>query len=308
MGETGVADNSDPANIYFNPANVIGPARVYAQGSHWKLEPILADDLWTGGGSAGVSLERDESRVSTLAADLSYGRFDYGTSIATDPAGNPLGEYHSYEQFFSLALGGCVALSDSWDLRIGAAGKRWTANYGPAQFGGGPPYEFDAFAFDVGATLALRTTLEAWSVMPAAAVAIVNAGPDYDTPDFGSDPLPTRFHFGASVRVDSPTRRILGADVPVVAMVYNTEAVERFHDEDFSWGIGAELAVMQILFVRAGVSDYKEEDEFDQPVTVSGWGFGLGVPAGRIRARFDYTKTNTDFDDDKFGFAVDWLL
>ncbi|MCI0451997.1 MAG: hypothetical protein L0Z51_06330 [Candidatus Latescibacteria bacterium] len=115
-----MADNSDPANIFFNPANVVGNARVYAQGSRWDIAPIFAnDDLWTGGGSAGVCFQR--ANGSTLAADVSYGQFDYGTSVATTPSGQPLGEYEIVESYIALTLGAGFALGERSELRLGAA-------------------------------------------------------------------------------------------------------------------------------------------------------------------------------------------
>jgi hypothetical protein len=66
MGETGVADNSDPANIYFNPANVVGSPKVYVQGARWGVAPDLADDVWTGGGS-------DFTKTASLCEEDKYG-------------------------------------------------------------------------------------------------------------------------------------------------------------------------------------------------------------------------------------------
>jgi hypothetical protein len=307
MGETGAADNSDPANLYFNPANVVGRARIYVQGSRWGNE--YTDDLWLGGASAGISYHRAAgSRLAILSADFAYGRLDYGESLLTDPSGTPLGTFHSFEDYYALTLGAGFAVGDRWDLRLGGAVKRWAFDLAPAEFttsDAGP--QPDAFAFDVGTTAVLRTRVSEWSVVPALAVALVNAGPDIEVPDRDiSYPLPTRFHFGTSVRVESPTARILSADVPVIAVVYNVDGTERMNDGPFSWAIGGELAVAQMLFVRAGSFDY--DDDESQADNASGWGIGLGIPAGSLRARFDYTKTSASYEKDKFGVALDWLL
>ena len=308
MGETGAADNSDPANLYFNPANVVGKPRIYAQGSRWDYAPIFGDeiDIWIGSASAGICYPRDESsRVTSLCVDLAYGRLDYGKAIATDPSGMPLGEFDAYEDYVVLTLGAGIRVATDWELRAGVAAKRIHLNYGLSA----PPDEGDisGFAFDTGVTLARDAAFAGWNATPAIAVALVNAGPDLEFPDGNHDPLPMRFHFGGSIRVESPTTRILSADVPVIAMVTNVDAVERFHDEEFSWGIGSELAVAQIVFVRVGVSDYKDEFEFDSD-QLSGWGVGVGLPAGPFRARFDFTETSVEYTDDKYGLSIDWLL
>jgi hypothetical protein len=307
MGVTGVADNSDPANIYFNPANVVGAARVYAQGSRWDFIPVLAPDIWIGGGSAGICQQRADSRLATLSADVSYGRLDYGESTVTDPSGFPLGTFKAYEDYLALTLGAALRVADTWDLRVGIAGKRVHLNYGPEAFTtSGEDNDIDGFAFDAGITLARRAVVSDWNVVAAFALAVLNNGPDLEFPSGNSDPLPGRFHFGSSIRVDSPTVRVLSAEVPMVAFVYNLEGVERFHGDDFSWGIGGEFALAQVLFVRAGVSDHEDRVPYDRR-EVSGWGVGLGLPAGSFRARFDFARTSAIWED-QFGLTLDWMF
>ncbi len=308
MGETGAADNSDPANLYFNPANVVGKSRVYAQGSRWDYAPIFGDDidLWIGSASAGICYPRDESsRFTSLCVDLGYGRLDYGESIVTDPTGMPLGQVHTFEDYLALTLGAGIRVATDWELRAGVAAKRIHLKYGLS----GPPMDSDVsgFAFDTGVTFAREAAFAGWNAAPAFALALVNAGPDLEFSSGGEDPLPTRVHFGGSVRVESPTTRLLSADVPVIAIVTNVDGVDRFHGDEFSWGIGSELAVAQIVFVRVGISDYKDDFEFDSD-QLSGWGIGVGLPAGRFRARFDFTETSVNYTEDKYGLSVDWLL
>jgi hypothetical protein len=316
MGDNGVADNSDPGNVYFNPANVVGPARVYVQGSGWDLELYdLADDLWVCGGSAGVSFEQG-TRPLTLAIDISYAKFSYGESIATGPAGNMLGVYASFEQYVSVAAGVGLPLDDGVDLRVGVAAKRWWADYAPAEFTQDPaPSDSDAFAFDAGATVALPRTLSDWAVTPAMAVAFVNMGPGIDFGEDGEDPLPLRLHFGASVRIESTTTRVAGADVPVAAFVCNVDGTYRHHDEPFSWGIGTELAVAQVLFLCTGFASYPDDDSPEdesllERVDSSGWGVGLGIPAGSFRLRADYAHEPPLLSDaaDRYGVVLTWMF
>jgi hypothetical protein len=145
-----------------------------------------------------------------------------------------------------------------------------------------------------------------WGVVPACALAIVDLGPDVEFEDWGSDPLPKRLNFGGSIRIDSPTVRLLAADVPLVTVVWNVDATHGFNDEPFQWGMGSEFSLAQMLFLRAGVMDREDSYASDSDQT-TGWGVGVGVPAGPIRARFDFTKTSID-DEDKLGVALDWIL
>ncbi len=305
MGETGVADNSDPANIYFNPANVVGPRSVYANGSRWGLVPDIADDVWIGRGSGGVRLRSSDGLA--LGADVTYGRLDFGESIATDPSGNPLGVFHSFEEYIALTFGAGLNFGDDWELRLGGSAKRYHADLAPPDVSNQlQGIELDAWAFDLGSTLARRYDVGEWDIVPAIAVACVNLGADIDT-DSGDDPLPTRLHFGTSMRGESPTVQIFGADVPMLALVYNLEATERMHDGYFSWGLGGELAIAQVLFVRAGTLDIEDELEYQQ-ISRSGWGVGVGVPVASLRTRVDYSKSSVSFTEDKFGLSIEWIF
>ncbi len=312
MGETGVSDNSDPANIYFNPANVVGPRGAYLNGSRWDF-PLFSDDIWIGRGSGGLRFGSGDA--ISFGGDVTYGRLDYGESIATDASGNPLATVHNFEDFIALTIGVGLHFGNNWEARVGASGKRYHGHFAIAEVS--PPTEFrvaepDAFAMDIGTTLARRYDMGEWNVVPAIAVAYVNFGSDIDFGTPEDDPLPTRFHFGTSLRAESPTARVLGADVPVIAVVYNLEAVDRMHDSYFSWGIGGEIAIAQMLFVRAGTSDIDDDDDDSEDLgefeSQSGWGVGAGIPVGPVRTRFDYTKISDSYTDKKLGLSIDWLF
>lgn len=308
LGETGVADNTDPANVWFNPANVVGPARVYAQGTSWYVAPDTYEDMYVRGGNGGLSYETGaEGQPLSLAMDVSFAKFSYGQSIATDPTGVPLGTFEPWEKSFSVALGAGYLFQNGLDLRLGAAVKQFWAEYLPAEFTmEGSDLEMDAVAFDVGATLALRRPASGWSLTPALAVACVNMGSDMEGPFGGEVPLPTRLHAGTSLCAEGPATRILGGDVPMVAVVCNLDVTERFHDEPFSVGFGTELSLARIAFLRMGVFSLSSEEDTDEDGF--NWGFGFGIPAGSFRARFDYTQPSGVNDQNVYGLALTWML
>jgi len=296
MGWSGVADNSDPSTVRVNPANVAGRVGIYAYGGKWGYDEEVLEDVWMGGGSIGLVHQREGSNT-TIGIDLSYGRLDYGDT------GGPTLPYDSYEDFMALAVGAAFALDDQWTLRAGIAAKRLSLNYGPASFGvDDEPFEESMFVFDAGAAFAYTGTLEGWAVTPGFGMALANAGPDIEYMDGRSDPQPTVFRFGPSVRLASPPTPIFGADVPVFSVVTNLEATEAFNDEPFSWAIGAELAVAEMFFVRAGTRDL--DDDTTSIESESGWGVGVGLPVQKFRARFDYTKVSNPFQEDTFGFMA----
>ncbi len=304
LGDNGAADNTEPGNIYFNPANVVGAAHAYLQGTRWNIETGLTHDVWIGGLSAGFCHRQDGG--ITHAGDISYGRLDYGESIATDTEGNILQEFNSAEQSATLTLGIGIPFGEGNEMRLGAAGKRWWANYAPATVGDGSTIDFGAFAFDFGATAAFNAEYSGWQLTPALGAAIVNFGSDIEVEDLGSDPLPTRIHFGGSLCVASPAISILGAQVPLVSLVGNADGAHRFHDQPFTWGMGVELAVTQMIFLRNGfTSDPGDEDG---NLENSAWGVGLGIPAERFRLRFDYTHSSRYYEPDIYGIALAWDL
>ena len=192
-------------------------------------------------------------------------------------------------------------VGDRVDLRLGVAGKRFWAEYAPAQF---TQNVFEANpawrACDVGTVVAVPTDVAGWAVTPALGFAYVNFGGEIDFED-DSDPFPARLHYGASIRVDGPGVAVGPARVPLLSFVQNVDAVDRLHGDSYSWGMGAELAVLQILFLRAGTSDEQDEYDFDQ----SAWSIGIGAPVGPLRARFDYARVS-QYDEPRYGFVASW--
>ena len=114
--------------------------------------------------------------------------------------------------------------------------------------------------------------------------------------------LPTRVNFGASVRFESPARALGTARVPLIATVCNLDGTEPRHG-DFNWGIGMELAVAQILFVRTGAGATVLHDKPD--TSVSSWGIGLGAPVGPVRVRLDYAHS-LDYWKNQTGLSLEW--
>lgn len=239
-----------------------------------------------------------------MGVGATFGELDYGSSVLTDLQGNPVGEFHSWERYGSLALGVRTRLAERVDLRLGAAAKRFWAEYSPAQFTQSPEIsELDGIAFDVGTAAAMPLDYSGWTVTPALAFAYVNFGGEIDVPEGNSDPFPARLHYGANVRVDGPATKIGSAHVPLISFVQNVDAIDYLHGDSWSWGMGAELAVVQILFLRAGVMDDQADPNSDGDY--SAWSVGAGVPVGPVRARFDYGRVY-NYDEPRYGVFAAW--
>jgi hypothetical protein len=299
MGFTGAADNSDPANVWFNPANAVGATGAYATYSFWRVD-IFEDvqfDRWVAGGSFPIADGVD------LGVSATFGELAYGTSIVTDTQGNILAEFEAWERYLSIALAAGARVSDRVDVRAGVAGKRYWTDFGAEWFTQTSGFENpEGFAFDVGATVAVPTSCSGWMVTPALALAYVNFGGEIDEGGDRSDPFPSRIHAGASVRVDGPDIALGSAHVPLLSFVNNVDLTDRLHGEPYSWGMGVELAVLQILFLRSGMQD--EQDQ-GYEVDPAAWSVGIGLPVGPLRARFDYARVRS-LEEPRYDFVAAW--
>ncbi|HEX6791584.1 MAG TPA: hypothetical protein VF247_09770 [Candidatus Krumholzibacteria bacterium] len=308
MGETGVADNADPSTIYYNPANAVGAPRAYLTGSrmNWP-DDWIADDMWSGRANAGVAWQGSAAGSLNWGADFSLAKLDYGESIVTLPDGTPLGTVRSFEKVASLAFAVAIPAGSRYELRAGVAAKRWWAEYAPAEVpsGGDISESASTYAFDAGLVGAMRADVNDWTVSPALAVALVDAGPDIDE---WNDPLPTRLNFGANLSVESPPHRLGDAEVPLVAIAANVDAMHAFHGRS-GWGMGMEAALAQILFLRTGAHVVDADDEGDDEI-FSGWSVGVGLPLSGFRLRADYTRSDYYFStsDEHFGVTLAWVF
>jgi len=84
-----------------------------------------------------------------------------------------------------------------------------------------------------------------------------------------------------------------------------TEAINPLHDA-VEWGIGNEIAIAQMLFVRSGVRRYAADNTSTNAPTYASWGVGAGIPAGGLRMRFDYARQANSGDKDHMDVLVEW--
>jgi hypothetical protein len=308
MGDNGVADNSDPGNIHFNPANVVGSDRIYARGTWWDVHG-LPEGATVLGVTAGFAHRMDNGFL--YGVDLTYGRLGFGESEFTPTYTTPIGPspllFEPTNETFTVAFGIGHVFGDGHEWRVGFAEKRFWAAY---------PVSVDTnsitidrpqtYAFDIGATVAFRIPVKDWNVIPSLALAWVNQGADISS-DFTdrSEPLPTRLHYGGAVQIDSKTISLRGADVPLVSIVANVDAADHMHNNGlFTWGLGAEIGLADALFVRSGfTSDPGEDDDRSS----NAWGIGVGLP-GTALVRFDYAHTSNAFEPDIYGVIFAWGL
>lgn len=293
MGDIGAADNSDPSTIFFNPANVCGPTRIYGLVAQQRFE--IDNNLWLRSANAGFSAGSAPGSPWIVGMDFGYARLDYGQSILIDTGGNPIDTLDTYEDAASVT-GGFGFRASSFELRLGGGVKMWRAHF---------DREIQATSFDAGLVATVHERFGAWNITPSLAGAVIGMGLDIQDPFGGSEPLPTRLNVGASLCIESSPCNMLSARVPLLAVIMQAEAIKPRHD-DLEWGIGNEIAVAQILFLRNGVRRYARRSGDD--VTYASWGAGVGIPAGPLRMRFDYGTQKNSYEKDHFDVLVEWTF
>jgi hypothetical protein len=304
MGLTGVADPSDPANTWYNPATVAGRPSVFGRMDYRRLVPDLADDIWVGSAAVGGGVRLSDGPFA-LAGDLNYGRLDYGESIMTDRFGKPLGTYNSKETYAGVTVAG-VWESPRVRASVGVAVKRYTADYAPAEFSTeSEPIKGTADIFDAGFIVSTTFAASNWRIQPGIGVAWINGGGEIEYPD-GSDPLPTRLNYGWSVRITGPDVAVGSTHVPVAAVVQNFDVMAEQVSGDHQVGIGVEATVLEIIWVRYG-SMIDQNDDTAQTT----WGAGLALPISSLRVRLDYTnepRWGDAYRGNIYAATVTWLL
>jgi hypothetical protein len=293
MGDIGTADNSDPSTIFYNPANVCGPTRVYGLVSQQRFE--IYNDLWVRRANAGFSGSSPNSPWM-VGLDFGYARLSYGTSIVTDNTGTTLDTVQTYEDVASVTMGVGFHAGRVFDMRFGGAVKVWRARF---------DQQYQATSFDAGVAITLHERYGAWNITPSIGGAMIDAGQDIMVPNHSGDPLPTRVNAGASLCIESSPCNVLGARVPLVAVTTQVEAINPLH-EKVEWGIGNEIAIAQVLFVRSGVRRYAGDPTYvANAPTYASWGVGAGVPVGPLRMRFDYSRQANTYDRDHMDALVE---
>ncbi|MCP4247457.1 MAG: hypothetical protein GY778_10455, partial [bacterium] len=233
----------------------------------------------------------------------------YGTSTATDNQGRPLGAYDSDETYIALTAGFNMTLSDGGVVAFGIAYKRLSLKYAPVQYTSDTqPTEVSSNMYDVGAVVSWFADAAGWWVRPAVGLALVNQGPDIEFGNDQTDPLPRWFNYGVTVQVDAPPVTLGSTAVPSLSATLNFDGKHGLNEQRPTWGVGAELAAMQMIFIRWG---QLMDDFYHVPQTT--WGAALGIPAGSVRVRLEYANFTgigpwALVNVDKFGFTFVWLF
>jgi hypothetical protein len=205
-----------------------------------------------------------------------------------------------------------VATGEHTELALGLAFKHWMAKNESARTVFRPEgFESTASAnlFDVGAVVTVNLDASGWRVRPMFGLSLLNMGPDSEfVHSTSSTPPPTWFKYGVTTQVESPHVMLGAASVPTVSATLNFQGSHGLEEQPPVWGIGAEIALVQAIFVRWG---RRMDDNMHLPISM--WGAAIGIPAGAVRMRLEYANLSAptgylDPNNDEFGITFVYLF
>jgi opacity protein-like surface antigen len=255
MGEAFVAVSDDATAQWWNVGGLAFGKNRNLAFMHSQLVPDLASDVYY----EFLGYSQRAGDVGTWAISLIY--LTYGESIATDPAGTPLGTFTSWEG----TLNASFAMSLGDNVGAGISMKFIRVDYAPEQFtqdnveGSGT-----SFAVDVG-------TL--WK-MPKQRVnlglAVTNMGPNIAFIDREqSDPLPITARLGTAWTpiADDISNLLITMDIEQSLVWLIDSEVNTRRSE--IWHAGVEYRYVNLLAGRIGYV-YDDDGDFSDPT------YGLG--------------------------------
>jgi hypothetical protein len=302
LGEGGVADASDPANVYFNPGVISSCEGVFFMGGYGKLVPELASDIYTVNAGAGAAFEISSSASDMkmrVGGEIRFGLLDYGHWNAIDQNNHLIGLASSSEKYLSLTLGGGVGFRNGTYFGAGISAKPWWIDLAPGWVTeDDQPVKGSAIAFDLGliAQADLPGVPSGARVTPSIGLSVLNVGPDIKFRDSDrAEPLPTSYRLGVGVRMESPSLKefddMVGTRIPIGTLGLNFEMIDDswIHAKEanplHNWRAGAEISALQALFLRCGYVNDKYGD-----VKGATFGAGLGLKLKMLWGRIDFAS------------------
>ena len=300
MGMTGVADGSDPRNVFYNPAVITvgdgvaitqsyidwGNQSVYAFGTTGSSVSLNAWDL---GVSATHVFHTGGSVDYRLAGSLRFNRLNTKHSAEPRTIFLPNGtgrmlSLDSHNWYANLTVAGGIT-ADRVDVSVGVSAKPTRVEFADKGLSG--------VAFDMGVMTRARLGSEdGFRVIPALGFSVVNMGEDIRDEGDGvgvTVRLPGRARLGGSVRIESPSR--MGSGAPLLALTANAEVVDARDEPEDTQFFGGEISFANVVMLRAGHLP-------DAPEGQTTYGLGLGWAFQVVRIGFDYTRV-PDFTQDE---------
>ncbi len=256
MGEAFVAVSDDATAQWWNVGGLAFGKQRNLAFMHSQLVPDLASDVYY----EFLGYSQRAGDIGTWAVSLIY--LTYGESIATDPAGTPLGAFTSWEGTLSASF----AMNLSNSVGAGITMKFIRVDYAPDEF------TQDANAEGAGTSFAvdLGTLWKLEKQRVNVGFAVTNMGPDIAFIDREqSDPLPITARLGTAWTAisDDVSNLLLTFDVEQSLVWLIDDNIDKRRSE--IWHVGTEYRYVNLLAGRLGYV-YDQDGDFSAPT------YGLG--------------------------------
>jgi hypothetical protein len=297
MGSVGVADDTDPANAFFNPAAIASTRGAFLTLGYnsftydYGLESDVNTYTYNVGAGAGFERALGDDITGRFGVGVRYNAFSREESFAYSTPHN------DDEDYVSFALGVGCAMGDALYGGVGLAVKPWREKYGYP-----PPETSSKTAYDIGFLARMQIIrTEKMTLSSSYGVSFLNLGGTISR----NYPLPKTYRYGFALHFEGENsgycREHFCVDVPVLAASMAFDFIDGRPQGGNDWGLGAEVALYQILFLRTGYTYLAENATY--------WSFGLGVgfTFQRFSARFDIADVGQVLDSsytDKYGLSL----
>ena len=293
MGITGVADPTDPTNVFYNPS-VIGlmqGAAITQSYVSWADLPDIKNRSTLDFGIAGAWAFRGEETTSfRVAGSLRFNRyrseivFENRTIFLPSGTGRAL-SFDENEWNANFSLAGAVAVG-RFEAALGASVKPARIDF----FG----ETLSGVAFDVG--VLSRVTIggvDGFRLIPSIGASVLNMGDDmrHEQNGIGLDvPLPKGTRVGGGVRLESP--RSDAYDAPYLSLAANAEVLDETGEDGGSKNyMGGEVGFLDVLMLRAGYLPVDRDDSLpDDKTGRTTYGLGIAWAFNTVRVGMDYTQ------------------
>ena len=304
MGAVGAADDNDPANVFFNPAIIASNTGAFftsRYGCTFDFDSGYPRIYQVGAGLV-ARKTLSEGRAIKYGGGVSYAMIDWGDiHYCSGPDWWDCPIVRPKESTVVTTVGAEVEFNSPLSLGAGVSVKPW-------RYRSGEGTEYDATAIDWGLLLKARIIDEEGARLSASlGTGFLNLGGKYG-PEAHEADQPRTFRYGLGMSYEGATSEYFhnrfGVDVPVLSAVVDYELTQDRRDYSYergrAWGVGAEVSVLRILFLRTGF--FKDEYDSQRDGML---GFGLGWSFKRGWCRFDLASYPSYWrDQDSFLYGL----
>ena len=284
MGMAGVADDVDPANVYYNPAVAARRPGMAVTGGYnaWKDDFRVADV----GATATYRPVSERFRKWRIGGGIRYAQLDYApvnrdrkhADVFVDPADL------SFTDWYIAPTVAAAYTIHRVDVAAGFAVKRLEAGIGDEN-------RFVNWSYDAGLLVKRGfCSGDGRMVTPSLGVSALSVGASTEQGPETTDPV-SQIRYGLGIRLEEmgvqQSGKAIRCTVPVLAIALDAEILDynvpHAPERKLGSSVGVEFSLADILSVRYGYADGQEFFVYGQT-----FGGSLGYGWGHTSVHLDY--------------------